>query len=129
MILNHIYGSNFREPFEKGGMQGHVDLSRLSQGKMGARSGVLFVPCRKNIYDLSDEAYAPGRLDVPLKSSLLDSRMKLDLWKRNTELKRSPQTLGITIESVIDAAYESDEKTGAFTTEYIARSQRWSPTS
>ncbi|KAI9814739.1 MAG: hypothetical protein M1827_003005 [Pycnora praestabilis] len=56
---NHIYDSNFTEPFEKGGFVSHVDLPRLTQGKVGGSFWSAFWLCPKNGTDFSDEAYAP----------------------------------------------------------------------
>ncbi|KAI4119805.1 MAG: hypothetical protein LQ345_000364 [Seirophora villosa] len=55
---NHIYASNFTEKFEKGGLQGQVDLARLKAGKVGGSFWSAFVPCPMNGTDFSDKAYA-----------------------------------------------------------------------
>ncbi|EON64935.1 membrane dipeptidase [Coniosporium apollinis CBS 100218] len=59
LYKNQIYGENFTETFEKGGMLGHVDLPRLDQGKVGGAFWSAFMPCPSNASDFSDEAYAP----------------------------------------------------------------------
>lgn len=61
LYKNQIYGENFTEKFEKGGMLGHVDLPRLDQGKVGGAFWSAFMPCPSNASDFSDEAYAPSR--------------------------------------------------------------------
>ena len=58
MHSNHIYGEDFKKPFEEGGMSGHVDLPRLKEGKNGGAFLSAFVPCPKNGSDFSDENYA-----------------------------------------------------------------------
>ncbi|KAG0645298.1 dipeptidase [Hyphodiscus hymeniophilus] len=54
---NHIYDDKFKEPFEKGGLSGHVDLPRLKKGKNGGAFWAAYVPCPKNGTDFSDENY------------------------------------------------------------------------
>ncbi|KAH6689525.1 membrane dipeptidase [Plectosphaerella plurivora] len=55
---NHVYAKNFTEPFEHGGMTGHVDLPRLHEGQNGGAFWSVFVPCPANGTDFSDENYA-----------------------------------------------------------------------
>ncbi|KAI1261253.1 dipeptidase [Xylariaceae sp. FL1019] len=55
---NHIYNSNFTEPFEKGGMRQHVDLPRLRDGQNGGAFWSVFTPCPEDGQDYSDENYA-----------------------------------------------------------------------
>lgn len=55
---NHIYGSNFTEPFEEGGMLGQFDVPRARDGKMGGAFWSAFVPCPADGFDFSDENYA-----------------------------------------------------------------------
>ncbi|KAI7312216.1 hypothetical protein KC315_g12057 [Hortaea werneckii] len=56
---NHIYGENFTQPFEQGGMLGHFDLPRAETSQMGGAFWSAFVPCPADGFDFSDEAYAP----------------------------------------------------------------------
>ncbi|KAI3334850.1 dipeptidase [Ustulina deusta] len=55
---NHIYQQNFTEPFTKGGMASHTDLSRLKEGQNGGAFWSVFTPCPANGSDYSDENYA-----------------------------------------------------------------------
>jgi membrane dipeptidase len=55
---NHIYGDDFKKPFETGGTPGHVDFPRLSKGKNGGAFWSAFVPCPQNGSDFSNENYA-----------------------------------------------------------------------
>ncbi len=57
---NHIYYSNFTEPFANGGMPGMVDLPRLKKGRSGGAFWSAFYPCPRDIYDFSTEAYDPS---------------------------------------------------------------------
>ena len=55
---NQIHTSKFRDKFEKGGMEMHVDLPRLRKGKVGGALWSAFVPCPVNAsYDFSDSVY------------------------------------------------------------------------
>ncbi|EAW06822.1 putative dipeptidase [Aspergillus clavatus NRRL 1] len=54
---NQIYGDNFTIPFTKGNLTGHVDLPRLSQGKVGGTFWSVFVSCPKNWTNFSDATY------------------------------------------------------------------------
>ncbi|ERF72392.1 hypothetical protein EPUS_07554 [Endocarpon pusillum Z07020] len=55
---NQIHTSKFRDKFEKGGMEMHVDLPRLRKGKVGGALWSAFVPCPANAsYDFSDSVY------------------------------------------------------------------------
>lgn len=56
---NHIYSPEFKNAFENGGMQGHVDIPRLNEGQVGGSFWSAFVPCPANGSDFSDENYAP----------------------------------------------------------------------
>lgn len=61
---NHIYAKNFTEPFEQGGMRGHVDLPRLAKGQVGGSFWAAYVPCPANGSDFSDENYAECECDI-----------------------------------------------------------------
>jgi len=55
---NEIHTPKFRKNFEEGGMQLHVDLPRLKNGKVGGAFWSAFVPCPANAsYDFSDSVY------------------------------------------------------------------------
>lgn len=56
-----MYAKNFTEPFEKGGMLGHVDIPRLREGQNGGAFWSVFVPCPENGSDFSDENYAASQ--------------------------------------------------------------------
>ncbi|KAH9818586.1 Peptidase M19 family [Teratosphaeria destructans] len=56
---NQIYGSNFSELFENGGMAGHVDAPRIDQGLVGGAFWSAWVPCPADGFDFSDANYAP----------------------------------------------------------------------
>ncbi|KAI7065486.1 hypothetical protein KC343_g20702, partial [Hortaea werneckii] len=56
---NHIYDSNFTQPFEQGGMPAHFDLPRAETSQMGGAFWSAFVPCPADGFDFSDAAYAP----------------------------------------------------------------------
>jgi len=58
---NRIYGDNFTSPFTNGSLTGHVDLPRLSKGKVGGTFWSVFVECPKDGLDWSDENYAMSR--------------------------------------------------------------------
>ncbi|TKA61905.1 hypothetical protein B0A49_08968 [Cryomyces minteri] len=60
LYKNQIYGSDFKDKFENGGMPYHVDLPRLDRGKVGGAFWSAFVPCPKNGSDFSDGSYAPS---------------------------------------------------------------------
>lgn len=60
---NKIYSSDFKDRFEEGGLQGHVDAPRLDSGKVGGAFWSAFMPCPKNVSDFSDENYAPCMSD------------------------------------------------------------------
>lgn len=55
---NRLYEDNFTQPFEHGGLFGHVDLQRLRQGQAGGAFWSVFAPCPDNLTDFSDENYA-----------------------------------------------------------------------
>ncbi|RBA11788.1 dipeptidase [Fusarium proliferatum] len=55
---NHIYSSNFTEPFIHGGLMGHVDLPRLAKGKVGGTFWSVYVECPVNVTDYSNQNYA-----------------------------------------------------------------------
>jgi len=58
---NKIYSKDFTEPFEKGGLKGHVDLPRLKQGKAGGAFWSAYAGCPKNGTDFSNANYAEGQ--------------------------------------------------------------------
>ncbi|KAL2351724.1 membrane dipeptidase [Cryomyces antarcticus] len=60
LYKNRIYGSDFKDKFENGGMPYHVDLPRLDRGKVGGAFWSAFVPCPRNGSDFSDGNYAPS---------------------------------------------------------------------
>lgn len=59
---NHIYDKNFTQPFEEGGMEMHVDLPRLKEGKVGGAFWSAFVPCPANGSDFSNANYADCKI-------------------------------------------------------------------
>lgn len=61
LFNNRIYSENFTIPFVNGNLTGHVDIPRLSQGKVGGTFWSVFVPCPKDGMDFSDENYAASR--------------------------------------------------------------------
>lgn len=71
---NHIYGTKFTDKMENGGLEMHVDLPRLDQGKVGGAFWSAFVPCPANGSDFSDENYAPC---MCLLSRLMSFGLKL----------------------------------------------------
>jgi membrane dipeptidase len=58
---NRIYDKSFAKPFEKGGLVGHVDIPRITEGKYGGAFWSAFMPCPRNGSDYSDANYAPSR--------------------------------------------------------------------
>ena len=56
---NQIYGDNFTQPFENGGMVAHFDLPRAEKGQLGGAFWSAFMPCPADGLDFSDENYAP----------------------------------------------------------------------
>lgn len=57
---NHIYGTEFIEKFENGGLEQHTDLPRLDEGKVGGAFWSAFMLCPSNGSDFSNENYAPS---------------------------------------------------------------------
>ncbi|PKY09358.1 dipeptidase [Aspergillus campestris IBT 28561] len=57
---NRIYQEDFTAPFTQGGFPGHVDIPRLSEGKVGGTFWSVFVGCPANGSDFSDDNYAKG---------------------------------------------------------------------
>ena len=55
---NHIYGDDFKKGWEEGGLPGHVDIPRITEGKYGGAFWSAFMPCPRNVTDFSDENYA-----------------------------------------------------------------------
>lgn len=53
---NHIYDSNFTEPFERGGLDGNLDLPRMVVGQYNAFMSAFWL-CPADPMDFSDEAY------------------------------------------------------------------------
>ncbi|SPO00688.1 related to membrane dipeptidase [Cephalotrichum gorgonifer] len=58
LFKNHIYDANFGEPFEEGGLAGHVDIPRLREGMNGGFFWSAYVGCPEKGDDFSDENYA-----------------------------------------------------------------------
>lgn len=58
LFHNRIYQDNFTKPFIHGGFPYHVDLPRLTQGKVGGTFWSVYVDCPKNVSDFSDANYA-----------------------------------------------------------------------
>lgn len=55
---NHIYGSDFKDKFENGGLVQHTDLPRLDEGRQGGAFWSAFMPCPEgNGTDFSDKRY------------------------------------------------------------------------
>lgn len=67
---NRIYGDDFTAPFTNGTLAGHVDLPRLSEGKVGGTFWSVFVECPKDGMDFSDENYATSKSGIPEYSNL-----------------------------------------------------------
>ncbi|KAL1981662.1 hypothetical protein VTN96DRAFT_2376 [Rasamsonia emersonii] len=55
---NRIYGSNFTDLFVHGHLPGHVDLPRLSAGKVGGSFWSVYVPCPADGANYSGANYA-----------------------------------------------------------------------
>ncbi|KAF7596907.1 hypothetical protein BBP40_011952 [Aspergillus hancockii] len=70
---NHIYQKNFTTDFVHGGFPGHVDLPRLSKGRVGGTFWSVFVQCPKDWEDFSDANYA---------LSIRQTIEQVDLWLR-----------------------------------------------
>ena len=60
-VQNRIYNKNFTDPFENGTLEGHVDLPRLKDGKVGGTFWSVFVECPKDGMDFSDANYAASK--------------------------------------------------------------------
>ncbi|KAI9664959.1 MAG: hypothetical protein M1821_006407 [Bathelium mastoideum] len=56
---NHVYSQDFKQKFEQGGLEYHVDLPRIKQGKMGGAFWSAFVPCPPDAWNFSDATYEP----------------------------------------------------------------------
>ncbi len=92
---NQIHTSKFRDKFEKGGMEMHVDLPRLRKGKVGGALWSAFVPCPVNAsYDFSDSVYG---------QSVSTTLSQIDLIRR-IQLSY-PDTFIPAISSLTDALY------------------------
>lgn len=79
---NKIHTSKFHENFEKGGMEGNVDLPRLKKGKVGGAFWSAFVPCPANAsYDFSDSVYG-GSVSTTL--SQIDLILRLQTYYPET---------------------------------------------
>ncbi|KAE8336696.1 hypothetical protein BDV24DRAFT_141281 [Aspergillus arachidicola] len=70
---NHIYQDDFTTKFVHGGFPGHVDLPRLSKGKVGGTFWSVFVECPKDWQNFSDANYA---------LSVRQTMEQVDLWLR-----------------------------------------------
>lgn len=68
LYSNHIYDEDFQQAFEKGGLEGHVDLKRLRDGLSGGAFWSVYAQCPKNYSDFSDENYAPSKLSIVSQS-------------------------------------------------------------
>jgi hypothetical protein len=55
---NRIYGAPFRDRFDNGSLEGHVDLLRMEKGQLGGAFWSAYIPCPANGWDFSDENYA-----------------------------------------------------------------------
>lgn len=62
VVQNRIYNNNFTAPFENGTFEGHVDLPRLKEGKVGGTFWSVFVECPKDAMNFSDANYAASEL-------------------------------------------------------------------
>jgi len=67
---NHIYESNFSEPFSQGGLPMHVDLPRLRTGMQGGAFWSVFTPCPANGSDFSNENYAASKRALQFSASI-----------------------------------------------------------
>jgi membrane dipeptidase len=76
LFKNRIYDENFTEPFEKGGLPGHVDVPRIESGMIGGTFWSAWVPCPADGFDFSDETY------YPLVRATLE---QIDLYNRLAE--------------------------------------------
>lgn len=54
-----LYGNNFTESWEKGGLPMHVDVPRLKAGKQSGAFWSAFIPCPADGFNFSDQNYAP----------------------------------------------------------------------
>lgn len=64
---NQIYGADFREKFENGGMPRHVDLPRLDKGKQGGAFWSAFMVCPVGDgTNFSDARYSKSKNGPPL---------------------------------------------------------------
>lgn len=77
---NDIRSPEFRDKFENGGLEQHVDIPRLREGMVGGAFWSAFVPCPKNAsYDFSDGTYASGQYSLSLSHPLACSISKLSI--------------------------------------------------
>ena len=63
LFQNYIYGSDFTDKFENGGLYGQVDHPRLKKGKVGGSFWSAFTPCPANGSDFSDANYVECKSD------------------------------------------------------------------
>ncbi|KAM6507186.1 hypothetical protein FALCPG4_018568 [Fusarium falciforme] len=64
---NHIYSAPFADPFVHGHLTGHVDLPRLSKGRVGGTFWSVYVKCPANITDFSNENYAQSMYSLTFR--------------------------------------------------------------
>lgn len=62
---NHIYSKDFKQKFEQGGLDYHVDLPRIDKGKMGGAFWSAFMPCPPDAWNFSDATYEPCEYLIP----------------------------------------------------------------
>ncbi|EWC46237.1 hypothetical protein DRE_04408 [Drechslerella stenobrocha 248] len=77
MYQNHIYADNFSIPFANGGLYGHVDIPRLTSGKLGGVFWSVFTVCPAASLD-PDETFR----DAVYYESIHDTIQQIDVMKR-----------------------------------------------
>lgn len=58
LYQNHLSSDNLTDLFENGGLEGHVDIPRIKQGRMGGAFWSAFMPCPHEENDYTDGNYA-----------------------------------------------------------------------
>ncbi|KAI1864800.1 uncharacterized protein JN550_008620 [Neoarthrinium moseri] len=96
LFANHIYGDDFKEKFEDGGLPMQVDIPRLREGQNGGAFWSVYSFCPKNGSDWSDENY---------NDSVLFTLQQIDMMTRLGAAypKDFSITAGISSASAIEA--------------------------
>lgn len=93
ILLRYLYGNDIKDPefrgkFEKGGLEGHVDVPRVKEGMIGGSFWSAFVECPANAsYDWSDQNYAKGSFMLLSNKRLTIVVLACMLFKKKNQKK------------------------------------------